>query len=42
MWSILEKREDVDHYLEVLNSLSTEALPPSQTLDFIARAIREM
>jgi transcriptional regulator with XRE-family HTH domain len=38
----LDKREDVDHYLEVLNSLSTEALPPAQTLDFIARAIREM
>jgi transcriptional regulator with XRE-family HTH domain len=38
----LDKREDVDHYLEVLDSLSAEALPPGQTLDFIARAVREL
>jgi DNA-binding XRE family transcriptional regulator len=38
----LDKREDVDHYLEVMDSLSAEALPPAQTLDFIARAAREM
>jgi len=38
----LDKREDVDHYLEVMDSLSAEALQPAQTLDFIARAVREM
>jgi Domain of unknown function (DUF5753) len=38
----LDKREDVDHYLEVMDNLSAEALPPAQTLDFIARAAKEM
>ncbi|HEX4829800.1 MAG TPA: helix-turn-helix transcriptional regulator [Trebonia sp.] len=38
----LDKREDVDHYLEVMDSLSTEALSPAETLDFIAKAIKEL
>jgi len=38
----LDKREDVDHYLEVMDSLSTEALPPDETLDFIAKAAQEL
>jgi hypothetical protein len=38
----LDKREDVDHYLGVMDSLSTEALPPEQTLDFIAKAARDL
>jgi len=38
----LDKREDVDHYLEVLNRLSTEALTPAQTTQFLAAIIKEM
>ena len=38
----LDKREDVDHYMEVIDSLSTEALSPADTLDFIAKAAREL
>ncbi len=38
----LDKREDVDHYLEVMNHLSTEALPPAQTARFLAEIIKEM
>jgi transcriptional regulator with XRE-family HTH domain len=38
----LDKREDVDHYMEVLDSLSTEALAPADTLDFIAKAAQEL
>jgi hypothetical protein len=37
----LDKREDVDHYLEVMNHLSTEALTPAQTARFIAEIIKE-
>ena len=37
----LDKREDVDHYLEVMNCLATEALSPAETLDFIAKATAE-
>ena len=37
----LDKREDVDHYLEVMNYLSTEALTPAQTAQFIAEIIKE-
>jgi transcriptional regulator with XRE-family HTH domain len=33
----LDKREDVDHYLEVLDSLGTEALPPDESLSLIAK-----
>jgi transcriptional regulator with XRE-family HTH domain len=38
----LDKREDVDHYLEVMDRLSTEALSPADTLDFIAQAAEEL
>ena len=37
----LDKREDVDHYLEVMNYLSTEALTPAQTAQFLAEIIKE-
>jgi Domain of unknown function (DUF5753)/Helix-turn-helix domain len=37
----LDKREDVDHYLEVMNHLSTEALTPAQTPQFLAEIIKE-
>jgi Domain of unknown function (DUF5753)/Helix-turn-helix domain len=38
----LDKREDVDHYLEVMNNLSAEALTPAQTAQFIADIVKEM
>jgi Domain of unknown function (DUF5753) len=31
----LDKHEDVDHYMEVMNQLSTEALTPVQSARFI-------
>jgi hypothetical protein len=31
----------VDHYLEVMNHLSTEALTPAQTPQFLAEIIKE-
>jgi hypothetical protein len=37
----LDKREDVDHYLEVMNVLSTEALTPAESTDFLAEILRE-
>jgi Domain of unknown function (DUF5753)/Helix-turn-helix domain len=37
----LDKREDVDHYLEVMNNLSTEALTPAETAKFLAEIIKE-
>ncbi len=37
----LDKREDVEHYLEVMNHLSTEALTPAQSASFITEIIRE-
>jgi hypothetical protein len=37
----LDKREDVDHYLEVMNHLSTEALTPAASARFISEIIRE-
>jgi Domain of unknown function (DUF5753)/Helix-turn-helix domain len=37
----LDKREDVDHYLEVMNHLSTEALTPAASTRFISEIIRE-
>jgi transcriptional regulator with XRE-family HTH domain len=37
----LDKREDVDHYLEVMNQLSAEALTPAETTRFLAEIIRE-
>jgi uncharacterized protein DUF5753/helix-turn-helix protein len=37
----LDKHEDVDHYMEVMNHLSTEALTPAQTLKFITELIQD-
>jgi uncharacterized protein DUF5753 len=37
----LDKREDVDHYLEVMSQLSAEALTPIETARFLAEIIRE-
>jgi len=37
----LDKREDVDHYMEVMNHLSTEALTPAASARFLAEIIRE-
>jgi hypothetical protein len=37
----LDKREDVDHYLEVMNHLSTDALTPAETTQFLAEIIKE-
>jgi hypothetical protein len=37
----LDKREDLDHYLEVMNHLSTEALTPAASARFISEIIRE-
>ena len=38
----LDDRQDIDHYLEVMNDLSTEALTPDRTTQFIAEIIREI
>ena len=37
----LDKQEDVEHYLEVMNHLSTEALTPTQSAKFITEIIRD-
>jgi hypothetical protein len=37
----LDKREDVDHYMEVMNHLSTEALTPAESARFLAEIIRD-
>ena len=37
----LEKRMDVDHYMEVMNRLSAEALTPVGTTRFLHEIIRE-
>jgi hypothetical protein len=36
----LDKREDVDHYMEVMNRLSAQALTPARTARFLAEAAR--
>jgi hypothetical protein len=38
----LDKREDVDHYLKTMNNLSTKALTPTLTAQFLAEIIKEM
>jgi hypothetical protein len=38
----LDKREDVDHYMEVMNQLSTEALTPALTTHFLTEIVREI
>jgi hypothetical protein len=37
----LERRADVDHYMEVMNRLSAEALTPIGTIRFLKEIIRE-
>ena len=37
----LDGREDVDHYLEVMNELSTEALTPASSADLLAEITKE-
>jgi hypothetical protein len=37
----LDKRDDVDHYLEVMNRLSIEALTPARTARFLAEITRD-
>jgi hypothetical protein len=37
----LEKREDVEHYTEVMNNLGTQALTPARTAGFLAEIARE-
>jgi len=38
----LDQRPDVEHYLEVVDELSGEALTPADTTRFIERAAREI
>src|ERR1700730_7378279 len=38
----LDKHEDVDHYMEVMNHLSTEALTPAQSTRLVTDMIRDM
>jgi hypothetical protein len=38
----LDKRDDVDHYMEVMNHLSTEAFTPAQSMRFVTDMIRDM
>jgi transcriptional regulator with XRE-family HTH domain len=37
----LEKRKDIDHYMEVMNHLSTQALTPARTNRFLTDITRE-
>jgi hypothetical protein len=37
----LDRREDVDHYMEIMNQLSIQALPPWETPHFLAEIIRD-
>jgi Domain of unknown function (DUF5753)/Helix-turn-helix domain len=37
----LDKREDIDHYMEVMNHLSTQALTPASTARFLNEVSRE-
>jgi transcriptional regulator with XRE-family HTH domain len=38
----LDDREDVDHYLEIMNELSTQALPPDATAQFLTEITKEI
>jgi transcriptional regulator with XRE-family HTH domain len=38
----LDKHDDVDHYMEVMNNLSTEALTPASSVRFVAEIIRDI
>ena len=37
----LDKRDDLDHYLEIMNTLSTEALTPDDSTRFLADILRD-
>jgi hypothetical protein len=37
----LDDRDDVDHYMEVMNHLSTDALTPARSIRFLAEITRE-
>jgi Domain of unknown function (DUF5753) len=37
----LDDRDDVDHYMEVMNHLSTDALTPAHSIRFLAEITRE-
>jgi hypothetical protein len=37
----LDKRDDLDHYLEVMNTISTEALAPKESARFLADMLRD-
>jgi hypothetical protein len=37
----LDRREDVDHYMETMNQLSIQALPPAESTRFLAEIIRD-
>jgi Domain of unknown function (DUF5753)/Helix-turn-helix domain len=37
----LDNRDDVDHYMEVMNNLSTEALTPARTAHFLTEIAQE-
>jgi len=37
----LDSRAEVDHYLEVMDELSTEALTPARSADLIAEISKE-
>jgi transcriptional regulator with XRE-family HTH domain len=38
----LDSRQDVDHYLEVMNELSTQALTPARSAAFLAEVAKEL
>jgi Domain of unknown function (DUF5753)/Helix-turn-helix domain len=38
----LDDREDVEHYMEVVNALSTQALTPAETVRFLTEITREI
>jgi hypothetical protein len=38
----LDQRPDVEHYLEVMDELSGEALTPADTMRFIEQAAKEI
>ena len=38
----LDKREDVDHYLKTINNLTTKALTPAQTAQFLTEVIKDI
>ena len=37
----LDDREDIDHYMEVMNKLSAQALTPARTARFITEITRD-